>query len=251
MPETGPATSPRPARGAGSSVLVLENVSREYLRGSETVRAVDGVSLVVVEGSLTAIVGPSGSGKSTLLHLMAGLDRPTRGRVLIDGKDLAGLGERELTLLRRRQVGFVFQFFNLLPNLLTWQNIALPLLLDGTAPRVAFERAAGVADLLGIRAQLEAKAGSLSGGEQQRAALARALIADPAFVLADEPTGNLDSRTGQDVLEVIRDVVRRQRRTVILVTHDQRAAAIADRVVRLHDGRVEADSAALASRALS
>jgi putative ABC transport system ATP-binding protein len=189
-------------------------------------------------GKFVAIVGPSGAGKSTLLHLIGGLDQPSRGRVLLEGRDLAGLSTDELTLVRRRRLGFVFQFFNLLPNLPCWQNIAMPLLIDGAAPDNARARAELLAKGLGISHRLDTRAALLSGGEMQRTAIARALVAEPALVLADEPTGNLDKHTGIEVLQIMRRMVDDDCRTVVMVTHDSEAAAMADIVVTIVDGRV-------------
>jgi putative ABC transport system ATP-binding protein len=223
-----------------SPLLEIEDAVKEYSRGDEVVRAVDRVSLSVAGGQYVAIVGPSGAGKSTMLHLIAGLDRPTTGSVRLEGRDLATLPQRELTLVRRRRIGIVFQFFNLLPNLATWHNIAMPLLIDGVPPERARERAQALADQLGIKRRIETRAGLLSGGEMQRTAIARALVADPPLLLADEPTGNLDVHTGREVLDLLRNLVREDGRTVVMVTHDQSAAATADLVVEMVDGRIVA-----------
>ena len=223
-------------------MLVVEDLVKEHRRGTEVVRALDGVSLSIVEASFTVVVGPSGAGKSTLLHLVGGLDRPTSGRILLEGGNLAELTDRERTLVRRRRIGFVFQFFHLLPNLVLWQNIALPLLIDGIAPAAARERSARLAASLGIAHRLEAPTSSLSGGEMQRTALARALINDPALILADEPTGNLDRRTGQEVMRLLRETVDAQGRTLITVTHDPTVAELSDRVIEIVDGRISKDS---------
>jgi putative ABC transport system ATP-binding protein len=222
-------------------VLVVEGVAREHRRGAELIRALDDVSLTVERGTFTVIVGPSGAGKSTLLHLAGGLDRPTRGRVLLEGRSLADLPERERALVRLRRVGFVFQFFNLLPGLVLWQNIALPLLIDGVSPALARQRAERIAASLGIAHRLHSTASSLSGGEMQRTALARALVNEPAIVLADEPTGNLDRRTGQEVVRLLREAVDRHGRTVVTVTHDPTLAEFADHMIEIVDGRVMAD----------
>ncbi len=219
-------------------VVAVEDLTREYRRGAEVVVAVSRVTLAIDPGTFVAVVGPSGSGKSTLLHLIGGLDRPTRGRVLFDGRDLARMSERDVTLLRRRHIGFVFQFFNLLPNLPAWQNMALPLLIDDVAPEAAHERARALARRLGIQNRLSAPAGLLSGGEMQRVALGRALITHPPLVLADEPTGNLDSTNGREVLRLVKELVCELGSSVVMVTHDQAAAAVADRVVSIADGRV-------------
>ena len=220
-------------------LLQLSGVTKEYRRGDELVRAVSNVDLDVPAARLFAITGPSGAGKSTLLHLIGGLDKPSRGSVLLEGRDLARMTSDELTLVRRRRLGFVFQFFNLLPNLPCWQNIAMPLLIDGAAPDEARERAANLARKLGISHRLDTRASLLSGGEMQRTAIARALVAEPALILADEPTGNLDKATGTEVLEILRGLVDDDLRTVVMVTHDAAAAAMADVVVTIVDGTVE------------
>ena len=227
---------------AGAAVLVVDDVVKEHRRGAEIIKALDGVSLAIARGTFTAVVGPSGAGKSTLLHIAGGLDRPTSGRVLLEGSSLAELSDRERTLVRRRRVGFVFQFFNLLPNLVLWQNIALPLLIDGVSPAEARERAGRLAASLGVAHRMEAPTSSLSGGEMQRTALARALVNDPALVLADEPTGNLDRRTGQEVMRLLREAVDAHGRTLVTVTHDPTVASLADRTIEIVDGRISADT---------
>jgi ABC-type lipoprotein export system ATPase subunit len=224
-----------------SGVLVMEGVVKEHRRGPELLRVLDDVSLTVERGTFTVVVGPSGAGKSTLLHLAGGLDRPTRGRILLEGRNLAELSAREQALIRQRRVGFVFQFFNLLPGLVLWQNIALPLLIGGLSPRAARERAERMAANLGIAHRLNTTVASLSGGEMQRTALARALVTEPAIVLADEPTGNLDRRTGHEVMQLLRDAVDGHGRTVVTVTHDPSVADLADRRIEIVDGRVVAD----------
>jgi putative ABC transport system ATP-binding protein len=221
-------------------VAVLEGVSRTYGGAGVATRAVEDVTLSVEAGSALAIVGPSGAGKSTLLHLLGALDKPTSGRVLIEGRDLGGLSVAELAELRRRRMGFVFQLYNLLPQIATWQNIALPLLIGGVPPAQARSRAAELAALLGIERRLDAPAGSLSGGEMQRAAIGRALSCGPALVLADEPTGSLDSQTGSQVLDLLYSTVREAGGSLVLVTHDRGAAERADRVIEMVDGRVAA-----------
>ncbi|MFN2463022.1 MAG: ABC transporter ATP-binding protein [Candidatus Dormibacteria bacterium] len=219
-------------------LLQLTGVTKEYSRGDQLVRAVSEVDLEVPQGGFTAIVGPSGAGKSTLLHLVGGLDTPTRGSVLLEGRDLARLTTNELTLVRRRRLGFVFQFFNLLPNLPCWQNIAMPLLIDGAAPVEARDRATSLGVRLGIGHRLDTRASLLSGGEMQRTAIARALVGDPALVLADEPTGNLDRATGIEVLDILRRLVDDEGKTIVMVTHDAAAARRADVIVTMVDGAV-------------
>ena len=220
-------------------MLELRDATKVYRQGRREVHAVRGVSLAVAPGEIVALVGPSGSGKSTVLHLLGGLDRPTTGAALFDGRDLATLSDDELTLLRRDRIGHVFQFFNLLPTLTAAENVALPLLLGGTSRDEAMARAAEGLAAVGLADRADHVPDEMSGGEQQRAAVARALAVRPRVLLADEPTGNLDSAAGAEVLEVIRSMTRGGDRSVVMVTHDERAAAIGDRVVRLRDGRIE------------
>ncbi|GAA1600583.1 ABC transporter ATP-binding protein [Kribbella sancticallisti] len=217
----------------GDSV-VLQDVRRVYGRGGNAVTALDGISISFARGTFTAVMGPSGSGKSTFLHCAAGLDRPTSGAVAIDGRPLAGLNERQLTELRRERIGFVFQSFNLLPALTVWQNVTLPQELDGRRTNRAAVRE--VLDRVGLGDKYKSRPGELSGGQQQRVAIARALVARPAVIFADEPTGALDTQTAADVLELLREPVRSQGQTVVMVTHDPVAASYADQVVFLADG---------------
>jgi putative ABC transport system ATP-binding protein len=214
--------------------VVLQDVRRVYGRGSNTVTALNGISINFAPGTFTAVMGPSGSGKSTFLHCAAGLDRPTSGSVFIDGQALAGLSERRLTELRRERIGFVFQSFNLLPALTVWQNVTLPQELDGRRVNRAAVRA--VLDRVGLTDKRKNRPSELSGGQQQRVAIARALVARPAVIFADEPTGALDTQTAADVLELLREPVRTQGQTVVMVTHDPVAASYADQVVFLADG---------------
>jgi putative ABC transport system ATP-binding protein len=225
-------------RGAARSApaVALRDVRKVHGRGDGAVVALDGVSLELPPGSFTAVMGPSGSGKSTLLHVAAGLDRPDSGSVELGDVELTRLGERRLTVLRRRRIGFVFQAFNLMPSLTVTQNIALPLRLDGRRARRADVQEA--AARVGLGDRLRHRPSQLSGGQQQRVAIARALVARPDIVFADEPTGALDTRNGRDVLALLRAVVDEDRRTVAMVTHDPVAAAYADRVVLLADGRL-------------
>jgi putative ABC transport system ATP-binding protein len=225
-----------------SAIVSATDLVRVFGEGATSVRALDGVSIDFPRGRFTAIMGPSGSGKSTLMHLLAGLDRPTSGEVVIDGISLRGLDDAELTQLRRDKIGFVFQFFNLLPVLTAKENLLLPLSLAGRDPdpKLLEQLVAAV----GIGDRLEHRPSELSGGEQQRVAIARALVSAPAVVFADEPTGNLDSKSGDDVLELMREAVDRFEQTVVMVTHDATAAAIADRVVMLVDGKVVRDEEA-------
>ncbi|WP_326754260.1 ABC transporter ATP-binding protein [Streptomyces hirsutus] len=218
----------------------LRSVSRRYGSGGSTVTALDEVSLAFPRGTFTAVMGPSGSGKSTLLQCAAGLDRPTSGSVAVGGTELTGLSERRLTLLRRERIGFVFQAFNLLPTLTAEQNVALPLRLAGRRPSRAQVR--GALARVGLEDRARHRPAEMSGGQQQRVALARALITRPEVLFGDEPTGALDSRTGREVLALLRGMVDREGQTVIMVTHDPVAASYADRVVFLVDGRVNGES---------
>jgi putative ABC transport system ATP-binding protein len=214
----------------------LRDVRKVHGKGDGAVVALDGVSIELPRGSFTAIMGPSGSGKSTFLNVAAGLDRPTSGTVTLGDVDLARLSERRLTILRREQIGFVFQAFNLLPSLTVAQNIALPMRLDGRRPRRSTVR--DVAARVGLEKRLRHRPSQLSGGQQQRVAIARALVTRPEVVFADEPTGALDSRTGRAVLGLLREVVDADGHTVVMVTHDPVAAAYADSVILLADGRL-------------
>jgi putative ABC transport system ATP-binding protein len=225
--------------GAGKAVVSATSVTRRYGDSETAVDALRGVTLEIEQGRLTAIMGPSGSGKSTLMHILAGLDRPTAGAVLLAGSEITKLGDSELTKLRREHVGFVFQFFNLLPMLTARENVLLPLRLAGKKPDRAWveqlTRKVGLADRLSHRPA------ELSGGQQQRVAVARALVSRPTVVFADEPTGNLDSATSAEILELIRDSVTSFGQTTVIVTHDAHAAAIADRVLFLADGEIVRD----------
>lgn len=222
------------------TVLRAEQVSRRYLMGGETVRALIEVTFEVRRGEFVAVMGPSGSGKSTLLHLLGLVDRPDAGDIMVEGRSTAALGDDALTLLRRDRLGFVFQSFELIPTLSAKENILLPADIAGRR-RAAEARLETLARQLGISERLRHRPSELSGGQRQRVALARALINEPAVVLADEPTGNLDTRTGDEVLTLLRTGVDTQSWTVVLVTHDHHAAAFADRVVTLQDGRVVSD----------
>ena len=219
-------------------VLSVEKVVKDYRRGIQTVRALDDVSLTVGAGEFVCVLGPSGSGKSTLLHLMGALDTPTTGTVSIGGVDVAGLSDDELTDLRRHRLGFVFQFFNLLPTLSAWENVAVPLLLDGHRLGGLKGRAVPLLEALGLGHRVDHRPAELSGGELQRVAIARALVSDPIVVLADEPTGNLDSETGAEVLDVLQHICAERGAAVVMVTHDERAAARGDRSIHLVDGRL-------------
>ena len=211
-------------------------LTRTFHQGDATIRAVDGVSLTVAAGELVVVTGPSGSGKSTLLHLLGGLDRPDAGRVLLEGEDISRLTERELALVRRRRIGFLLQFFSLLPTLTVIENVSLPLVLDGVSRARAQARAKEALGRTGVAHRAAHRPGTLSGGEQQRAALARAVVTEPAVLLADEPTGSLDSASGQRVFALLREVAADT--GVVVVSHDPRAADGADRVIPSADGRV-------------
>jgi putative ABC transport system ATP-binding protein len=221
---------------ATAPAIALHDVRKVYGHGEGAVVALDGVSANFASASFTAIMGPSGSGKSTFLHLAAGLDRPTSGTVLLGDKDLTRLSERRLTILRRKQIGFVFQAFNLMPSLTVAQNIGLPLRLDGRRARRSEIRE--VASRVGLGDRLGHRPSQLSGGQQQRVAIARALVARPAVLFADEPTGALDIRTGRGVLTLLRELVDQDGQTVVMVTHDPAAATYADQVVLIADGQI-------------
>ncbi len=241
-PVTGTETAGAAQGGAvvvdpSAAAVQTDALTKVYGVGETRVQALDGVDLRVESGRFVAVMGPSGSGKSTLLHLLGGLDSPTSGSVRVDGQDLSALSDDDLTLLRRRRIGFIFQFFNLLPVLTAAENVALPLLVDGLGEAEARRRAVAALDRVGVANRQDHRPGALSGGEQQRVAIARALVTTPVLVLADEPTGNLDSASGDQVLALLRSVVD-EGQTLVMVTHDPRGAAMADRLVLLRDGRV-------------
>jgi putative ABC transport system ATP-binding protein len=226
----------------GTTIVSASGLTRVFGEGEASVRALDGVDVEFPKGKFTAIMGPSGSGKSTLMHILAGLDRPTEGTVIVDGIDLSTLDDAEMTELRRDKVGFVFQFFNLLPVLDARENILLPLKLAGREPEPGrFEQ---LVESVGLTDRLDHRPSELSGGQQQRVAIARALLSAPAVVFADEPTGNLDSQSSEEVLSIMRKAVDELGQTVVMVTHDANAASTADRVVVLVDGRVVHDGGA-------
>ncbi|MRS05945.1 ABC transporter ATP-binding protein [bacterium] len=215
-----------------------ENLTKIYGKGTTAVTALDHVTLQVKQGEFVAVMGPSGCGKSTLLHLLGGLDRPSEGQVLIEEIPLAEMSDDRLTELRRRKIGFIFQFFNLIPVLNATENAALPITLDGLKPADAKAKAAEWLNRFGLSDRMNNRPDQLSGGQQQRVAVARALVAEPALILADEPTGNLDTRAGDEIANLLRDVSKKYNRTVIMVTHDPRIAAYADRIIFLKDGKV-------------
>ena len=218
------------------TVLETKDLKKYYGSGDTQVKALDGVDLTVENGEFVAIVGTSGSGKSTLLHMLGGLDRPTGGSVLVEGRDIFALKDEELTIFRRRKIGFVFQSYNLVPVLSVYDNIVLPIQLDGG--RVDETYVDQVIEALGLEQMLDRLPNQLSGGQQQRVAIARALATKPAILLADEPTGNLDSRTSQDVLSLMKVTGQKFAQTMVMITHNEEIAQLADRIVRIEDGRI-------------
>ena len=218
-------------------VLQTKNLKKYYGSGESLVKALDGVNLSVEQGEFVAIVGTSGSGKSTLLHMLGGLDYPTEGSVLVDGKDISRLKEDALCIFRRRKIGFVFQSYNLVPVLNVYENMVLPIELDGN--EVDAEYVAQVAEILGLKERLHSMPNQLSGGQQQRVAIARALATKPAILLCDEPTGNLDSKTSQDVLGLLKVTGEKFGQTIVMITHNEEIAQMADRIVRIEDGRIK------------
>lgn len=218
------------------TILETKDLRKVYGSGDTEVRALDGVDLTVEKGEFVAVVGTSGSGKSTLLHMLGGLDRPTGGTVTVDGKELSAMRDEELTIFRRRKIGFVFQNYNLVPVLNVRENIILPIQLDGNQPDKAY--VAQIIETLGLESKLQNLPGNLSGGQQQRVAIARALAAKPAIILADEPTGNLDSATSQDVMGLLKVTSEKFSQTVVMITHNEEIAQMADRIIRIEDGRI-------------
>ncbi len=217
-------------------ILETKNLRKIYGKGETAVRALDGVNLTVEDGEFVSIVGTSGSGKSTLLHMLGGLDRPTAGKVLVEGKDIFSLKDDALTIFRRRKIGFVFQAYNLVPVLNVYENVVLPIELDGKAVDRAYIRQ--IMSTLGLEEKADSLPSQLSGGQQQRVAIARALATKPAIILADEPTGNLDSRTSQDVLALLKVTGQKFGQTIVMITHNEEIAQLADRIVRIEDGKI-------------
>lgn len=218
------------------TILETKDLRKVYGSGEAEVRALDGIDLTVNDGEFVAVVGSSGSGKSTLLHMLGGLDHPTSGTVIVDGQDLSTLKEEELTIFRRRKIGFVFQSYNLVPVLSVWENVVLPVELDGgNLDKTYIDQ---IVQTLGLENKLTNLPNTLSGGQQQRVAIARALAAKPAIILADEPTGNLDSRTSQDVMGLLKITSERFSQTIVMITHNEELAQMADRTVRIEDGRI-------------
>lgn len=217
-------------------ILQAKDLKKIYGSGNNAVHALDGVNLRVERGEFVAIVGTSGSGKSTLLHMLGGLDRPTEGTVIVDGQDIFSLKDEALTIFRRRKIGFVFQAYNLVPVLNVYENIVLPIELDGKKiNKILIQQ---IVETLGLENRLDALPNQLSGGQQQRVAIARALASAPAIILADEPTGNLDSRTSQDVLSLLKVTSQKFAQTIVMITHNEEIAQLADRVIRIEDGRI-------------
>lgn len=224
-------------------ILQAIDLKKSYQRAKEgqPVNALGGVSLEVPQGQFLSIMGPSGSGKSTLLHIIGGLDRPTSGSVRLEGQAIENYADHELSAFRRRRLGFIFQFFNLLPTLTALENVALPLLLDNKSMKEIEPRARELLGMMGLTNRMNHRPDQLSGGEMQRVAIARALVTNPLLILADEPTGNLDSKSGAVVLEFLQRMAREKGHTIVMVTHDPRAASYADRLVKMSDGLIESD----------
>ena len=218
------------------SVLETKDLRKVYGAGDTEVRALDGVDLTVEQGEFVAVVGTSGSGKSTLLHMLGGLDRPTGGTVSVDGRDIFSLKDEELTIFRRRKIGFVFQNYNLVPVLSVYENIVLPIQLDGRQPDRRY--VGEIIETLGLESKLQNLPNNLSGGQQQRVAIARALAAKPAIVLADEPTGNLDSATSLDVMSLLKTTSQKFSQTIVMITHNEDIAQMSNRIIRIEDGRI-------------
>ena len=217
-------------------VLETHDLRKIYGSGDTEVRALDGVNIQVENGEFVAVVGTSGSGKSTLLHMLGGLDRPTSGEVVVDGKNIFSLKDEELTIFRRRKIGFVFQNYNLVPVLNVYENIVLPIQLDGVLPDTEYVKQ--IIKTLGLENKLNNLPNNLSGGQQQRVAIARALAAKPAIILADEPTGNLDTKTSQDVMSLLKVTSQKFKQTIVMITHNEEIAQMADRIIRIEDGRI-------------
>ncbi|MGN6713608.1 ABC transporter ATP-binding protein [Anaerocolumna jejuensis] len=218
------------------NILETRGLKKYYGTKANLVRALDGVDLAVEQGEFVAVVGTSGSGKSTLLHMLGGLDNPTSGNVMVDGKELSKMNDDQLTIFRRRNIGFVFQSYNLVPILNVYENIILPVELDGDRPDKEFTEK--IVGMLGLTEKLDSMPNNLSGGQQQRVAIARALVTKPAILLADEPTGNLDSKTSQEVLGLLKMTSRQFQQTIVMITHNNEIAQLAGRIVRIEDGRI-------------
>ncbi|KAJ50206.1 ABC transporter [Clostridium tetanomorphum DSM 665] len=223
------------------TILKTTNLKKYYGSGEMAVHALDGVNLSVENGEFVAVIGTSGSGKSTLLHMLGGLDCPTSGSVMVDGKEIFKLKEEELTIFRRRKIGFIFQSFNLVPMLNIYENIVLPIELDGNKPDKRYVKQ--IIQTLGLESKLQNFPNQLSGGQQQRVAIARALATKPAIVLADEPTGNLDSKTSQDVIGLLKVTGKKFNQTIVMITHNEELAQLADRIIRIEDGKISGGDA--------
>ena len=221
-----------------STILKTESLSKKYHLGTIEIDALMDIALAVEKGEFVAVMGASGSGKSTLLHMLGGLDTPTEGKIILEEKDLSAMSDKKLSLLRRKEIGFIFQFFNLIPTLSAEENIALPLLIDGKKPKEFQAPVDDMLKLVGLVQRKDHKPNELSGGESQRVAIGRALVTKPAIALADEPTGNLDSKTGEEILKLLRKSCDDLNQTIIMVTHDPKAAAYSDRVIFLKDGKI-------------
>ncbi len=227
---------------ATNTVLEARDLRKAYARGDQKVEALRGVSLSLARGDFASVMGPSGSGKSTFMHLIGALDRPTSGEVLIHGESIASYSDDRLSAFRRRKLGFIFQFFNLLPTLSAIENVAFPLLLDGHPLAEVTPKARELLKMMNLEKRLDHRPDQLSGGEMQRVAIARALVSDPVLLLADEPTGNLDTKTGATVLELLATLARERGHTILMVTHDPKAAGYGNRAIRLRDGLIESDT---------
>lgn len=220
-------------------ILEVKNLSKTYGKGDTMVKALDNVSFDVEQGEFVAIIGPSGSGKSTMLHILGGVDTPTSGQVVINGTDISTLNETALAIFRRRQIGLIYQFYNLIPILTVEENLTLPLLLDGRKPDKRITDS--LIEKLGLKERLTHLPSQLSGGQQQRVSIGRALVNNPALLLADEPTGNLDSENSKEIISLLRKFNKEQKQTVIIITHDEKIALAADRVIAIEDGKIKRD----------
>jgi putative ABC transport system ATP-binding protein len=232
----------------GTPMLEMTHVTKTYRIGGQTIRALDSIDLTLTGGEFVSIVGPSGAGKSTLLHLLGALDRPDSGSILFQGSEVGGLNDQQQSEFRRNSVGFVFQFFNLLPTMTAWENVAVPKLLDGARMSKVKSRALDLLEMVGLAERAEHRPSELSGGQMQRVAVARALMMGPPLILADEPTGNLDTKTGAAIMALLTDITHQDGRSVVMVTHNLDAASSTDRVITLSDGRIDSDVLAGESR---
>ncbi|MGL4912476.1 MAG: ABC transporter ATP-binding protein [Romboutsia sp.] len=218
------------------NILQTKSLKKYYGKGENLVKAIDNTNIDIKEGEFVAIIGKSGSGKSTLLHMIGGLDRPTEGKVIIDGKDIFSLKDEQLAIFRRRKIGFIFQYYNLIPSLNVWENIVLPIGLDGKEVDKNFVN--DIIKSLGLEIKKDVLPNTLSGGQQQRVAIARALVSRPSIILADEPTGNLDTKTSDEVMSLLKTMIKKYNQTLVMITHDETIAQMADRVIYIEDGKV-------------